>query len=255
MCADRPSTPPPGGAGFEEAADWWYDDRRQVGLDFADPQAVADYDRNQGDHTARNEALVAQLGLGPGRSVVEFGCGTGSFARAAARSGAEVDAVDVSPAMLSHACARAEAEGLAIAFHHAGFLSYRHAGAPVDAAVSQFALHHLPDFWKGQALLRLHGLLKPGGLLFLRDVVFGFAPAEAAAGVERWIDAVAAPDRAAVGDAAAGGFTRADFAGHVRDEHSTYDFLLEALIERCGLEILGKEAALGAYAAYTCRRL
>ncbi|SMF48338.1 Methyltransferase domain-containing protein [Tistlia consotensis] len=226
--------------------DWWYDDLRQVGLDFDDPGAVAVYDRNQGDRTAENEALAARLGLGPGRLVVEFGCGTGSFARAAARAGAGVRAVDVSAAMLAFAEERTRREGLAVAFHRAGFLSYRHDGGPADAVVSQFALHHLPDFWKGQALARIAALLRPGGLFYLRDVVFGFAPAAAREGVEAWIGAVAEPEGA--------GFTRADFAGHVRDEHSTYDFLLEALLQRCGFEIEERWQSLGAYAAYLCRR-
>ena len=112
--------------------------------------------------------------------------------------------------------------------------------------VSQFALHHLPDFWKGQALARIAALLRPGGLFYLRDVVFGFAPAAATEEVEAWIGAVAEPE----GE----GFTRADFAGHVRDEHSTYDFLLEALLQRCGFEIEERRQSLGAYAAYLCRR-
>jgi hypothetical protein len=39
-------------------------------------------------------------------------------------------------------------------------------------------LHHLPDFWKQVTLLRMNRMLKTGGLLYIFDVVFDFAPEE-----------------------------------------------------------------------------
>jgi len=48
----------------------------------------------------------------------------------------------------------------------------------VDAVVTQIALHHLPDFWKQIALLRIANLLKDGGKFCLRDVVYSFAISE-----------------------------------------------------------------------------
>lgn len=44
-----------------------------------------------------------------------------------------------------------------------GFLTYQHQGPPLDAVVTQIALHHLPDFWKQIALLRIFDMLKEGG--------------------------------------------------------------------------------------------
>jgi hypothetical protein len=41
----------------------------------------------------------------------------------------------------------------------------------VDAVVTTLALHHLPDFWKGMALKRVHGMLKRGGRLYIHDVI------------------------------------------------------------------------------------
>jgi hypothetical protein len=49
-------------------------------------------------------------------------------------------------------------------------------GAPLGAAVTQIALHHLPDFWKQIALIRIAGMLKDGGRLCLRDMVYSFDP-------------------------------------------------------------------------------
>lgn len=228
-----------------ERPDWHYDDLRQVGTDFEDAAAVAAYDRNQGTNASEDEALLDRLGVGPGTVMIDLGTGTGSFPRAAARRGARAFAVDVSAAMLAHAENRARAEGLSgIAFHRAGFLTYRHDGPPADLVTTKYALHHLPDFWKAAALVRIHGMLKPGGRLFLRDVVFSFEARDYAAGAEGWIGRMAKADGT--------GFTRADFATHVRDEHSTFAWILEGLIERTGFRIVAAEKQDSAYADYLC---
>ena len=65
-----------------------------------------------------------------------------------------------------------------IDFLQGGFLTYEHKGDPVDAVVTQIALHHLPDFWKQIALLRIAGLLNDGGKFCLRDVVYAFEISE-----------------------------------------------------------------------------
>ena len=228
--------------------DWYYDELRQVGLDFADTAEVAAYDRNQGRDPADDRALLASLSLGRSDRLVDIGCGTGQFACEAAKLVGEVIALDVSPAMLDFARDRAAAAGLGnIVFRHGGFLSYRHEGAPADIVISKFALHHLPDFWKAVALARIHSWLRPGGIFFLRDVVFSFAPGDVARGVEDWIARVARPD----GE----GFTRADFATHIREEHSTFRWILEGLIERAGFRILALDSGDEAYADFRCVRL
>ena len=227
--------------------DWHYDDLRQLGTDFANAGQVAAYDRNQGRDPAEDRALIAALGLGSHHSLLDLGCGTGQFACEAARVAGAVTAVDVSTAMLDFARQRAAKAGLTnIRFALGGFLSYEHAGAAFDFAVSKFALHHLSDFWKAAALLRIHAWLKPGGILFLRDVVFSFAQTDYRRGVEDWIARVASPPGQ--------GFTAEDFATHVREEHSTYRWILEGLIERAGFRLMSVEAADEAYADFRCLR-
>ena len=49
-----------------------------------------------------------------------------------------------------------------------------------------------------------------------------------------------------------GGFTRADFATHVREEHSTFGWVLEGLIERTGFRIVAAEKPDPAHADYLC---
>ena len=83
--------------------------------------------------------------------------------------------MDLSAGMLRYAKKKAASRGVAnVDFLQGGFLTYRHLGAPLDAIVTQLALHHLPDFWKQVALIRMAGMLKDGGKLCLRDVVFSF---------------------------------------------------------------------------------
>src|ERR1700734_2740886 len=128
--------------------DWRYDDRRQVGLDFEDEAQVATYDERQSASAERERALLERLGVGRGQVVADIGCGTGLLAYEAAKLGAFVHAVDISSPMRG-AARRAAAEGLnAIAFHNAGFLSFELGQGTLDVLLTQFALHHLPDFWK-----------------------------------------------------------------------------------------------------------
>jgi hypothetical protein len=47
-------------------------------------------------------------------------------------------------------------------------------GPPADLVTTKYALHHLPDFRKAAALVRINRMLRPVGRLFLRDVVFSF---------------------------------------------------------------------------------
>jgi SAM-dependent methyltransferase len=96
-----------------------------------------------------------------------------------------VIAVDVSPVMLRYLRARVESSGLTnVDLVQAGFLTYEHRGEPADSVYSRYALHHLPDFWKAVALTRLHGIVRPHGVVRLSDVVYGFPPEEAADRIE-----------------------------------------------------------------------
>jgi hypothetical protein len=102
------------------------------------------------------------------------------------------------------------------------------------------------DFWKGIALTRMADVLVPGGTLRLRDLVFSFDLSEAEARIARWLD-TAASERS---DA---GWTRAELETHLRDEYSTFSWLLEPLIRQAGFEIEAAEyGAVGVHADYIC---
>jgi putative AdoMet-dependent methyltransferase len=226
---------------------WYFDEFKMAGVDFHDSAQVAAYDRNQTASTPNKEqALVDRLGIGANHRVLDLGAGTGNFAIAAALAGAAVDAVDISPAMLRYAQTKADRAGVDIAFHQAGFLTYAHPGPLADVVVCKNALHILPDFWKMVALQRMSAMLQPHGMFYLRDVVFSFPPTDYAAAIDQWIAAVAKPD----GE----GWIAKDFAMHVREEHSTYSWILESMLTRAGFEIRAANYLAPTYAEYLCGR-
>jgi SAM-dependent methyltransferase len=225
---------------------WYPDELATAGAEHLDPGYVAGYEEKAGPEWRADLALLRELGLNETSTLVDLGAGTGSLAIAAAPLCRQVVAVDVSPAMLTVLRERAQQLGLRnLEVVQAGFLSYEHRGEPANFVYSRNALHHLPDFWKAIALQRIAELLAPGGVLRLRDLVYAFTPAEAEGVIEPWL-AGAALDPAV-------GWTRAELETHLREEYSTFTWLLEPMLERAGFAIQQAESS-GIYAAYVCAK-
>jgi SAM-dependent methyltransferase len=222
-------------------ASWMLDEMAHAGPEHLDPAFVAGFDRKQGrPDPADDIAVFRSHGLGEESVLVEFGAGTGQFALAAAAVFGRVVAVDVSPAMV--AFLRVRDPDLAVV--RAGFLGYEHTGAPADGVYTRHALHQLPDFWKALALHRIAAILRPGGVLRVRDLIYDFAPGEAAAVFADWF-AGAASDPAT-------GYTAGDYAEHIRTEHSTYRWLFEPMLSAAGFDIVEATYRGRLYGAYTC---
>ena len=221
---------------------------RYAGPEHLDPDYVEGYDRKADVDPTTDLADLVERGLGDESTLIDLGAGTGTFALAAAGLCRRVVAVDVSPAMVSMIRTRASALGLSnVEPVQAGFLSYEHAGAPADFVYTRNALHHLPDFWKAIALHRLAGLLPPRGVLRLRDLVFSFEPREADRSIRSWLETAA--------DHPKGGWTRAELEVHLRDEYSTFSWLLEPMLERAGFAIESADyGRFNVYADYVCIR-
>ncbi len=228
-----------------DSSSWQYDEFKQVGTDYDDLAQVEAYDsrhRQFRDIDGECRAILDALDLPPKSTLIELGTGTGSFAIHAIRRCSRVFAVDVSHLMLEYASQKARNTNADnISFHHAGFLTYDHKGPPADAIVTCMALHHLPDFWKGIALGRMNDMLKPGGQLYIKDVIF--KDKDALGNISRWIDYMAKT---------AGKRLRDDIATHVRQEYSTYDWVIEGLLTRAGFEIKQKQFVKGVIATYHC---
>ncbi len=228
---------------------WFPDEIVHAGPAHLDPAYVETYDRKAGTDPMEDVALLRARGLNESSILVDFGAGSGTLALAVAPLCREVIAVDVSRAMLDRLREKAARSGIDnIICVQSGFLSYAHAGDPVDFVYSRNALHHLPDFWKAIALERIGTILTPGGLLRLHDLVYSFEPREAEAVFEPWL--AAAPDDRAHG------WTRAELETHIREEHSTFSWLLEPMLARAGFTI--DEASYmtpGIFAAYSCIKI
>jgi hypothetical protein len=134
-----------------QASDWYPDDSRQVGVDFADPAQVAVYDIKQKSGDAAAAALLDELGVQPGMRMADLGCGTG---------------------------------------------------------------------------------------------VLACQPGELKATVDAWLQWMQ-QER---------GYSREENVMHVRDEHSTFAWVLEGLIERAGFRMLSARFARGVYATYIVQR-
>ncbi|MHC4993467.1 MAG: class I SAM-dependent methyltransferase [Planctomycetota bacterium] len=230
-------------------SEWLYNEFQQTGTDYADADQVAIYDETHADFrdvaAEFNRALDA-LDVAPGQTIVDFGAGTGDFALLAAGRGLSVVAVDISRAMLDAGRAKAERAGVEgggdrVRFVHSGFLNYQHEGPPADFVHTSYALHHLPDFWKGLALQNIRGALAPHGRLFLQDVIITEDNA-----VEN-INAFIASQHVSGGD-----FLRDDAIEHFKAEYSTYDWIMEELLARNGFAVESKSTQFGLIAQYLC---
>lgn len=174
--------------------------------------------------------LLRAWGLDSSSVVVDLGCGTGQFALTVASECRRVVAVDVSAPMRDRLRSKRDHAGIDnVEIIAAGYLTYEHAGDLADIVYSRFALHHLPDFWKVIALRRVRAMLRPDGILRMWDVVYSFDPVDAGERIEAWC--------APFGDEAEGAWARWEMEEHIRDEHSTFAWLLESMFEHTGFSL------------------
>lgn len=89
-------------------------------------------------------------------------------------------------------------------------------------------------------------MLKQNGVFYLWDTVFSFPPSEYQTRINRWIQRVAKPP----GES----WTTHDFETHVREEYTTFGWILERLLTDAGLTIETANYLTSEYAEYVCRR-
>lgn len=222
------------------ARDWYYTQRRQVGLDTA---VASIYDVSE-DSDARARQALTRLGVKPGWRVADIGCGNGVFATEAALMGAEVDAIDISPAMLGLAEIYARDRKARIRTQPAGLLSFAYQPNSYDLIVSEFTLHHLPDFWKAVALSRIFNALKPGANFYLRDMVFVSMPDGVERDVEGWADfSIKNHD-----------VERDSVMTHMRDEYSTFGWVMERMLTETGFTLVSADYHAPLHGTYLLRK-
>jgi ubiquinone/menaquinone biosynthesis C-methylase UbiE len=229
--------------------DWMYDEFQHVGVDYAQQEHVDEYDPQMQDfrdyaQEAKDFLNTVQVTEPHMLTTIDLGCGTGAFALHAAQYFRHVHAVDVSPAMLRAASAKAQERQIEnVTFHHSGFLRFQ-PPEPVDILHTKWAFHHLPDYWKQAALLNINSMLKPDGILFLSDLVFTFDP-----GYKATTEALIQKLSHELSDT----FIE-EVKIHIREEYSTFDWILQGLLERAGFTIEQYRTQDQLVYDYVCRK-
>lgn len=111
-------------------------------------------------------AVIAAAAVRPGEQIVDLGCGNGQLSLPLADQGAQVLAIDVSPAMVAALKQEAAQRGLpgldAVALPIEGLALPE---GSLDLVVSSYALHHLRDADKAKLVDSVFHWLRPGGRL------------------------------------------------------------------------------------------
>lgn len=232
--------------------DWLYDEYKHCGVDYSDTKQAESYDQQHQQFRNYEKEVADMLDFisvcNPGdMTLVDLGCGTGATAIHASKYFRKIIAVDVSEVMINQAKKKAEQQGITnIEFVNAGFLSYEHETKPADIVVTKAAFHHLPDFWKQVALLKMNKMLDVEGILYICDVVFQFPPSAYVTAINQWISGF---------EMKAGKEFSAEVATHIRDEFSTFGWVLEGMLRKAGFEIVKNRSADGFLSEYLCRKV
>jgi SAM-dependent methyltransferase len=113
----------------------------------------------------RSEIFAREAGLRPGRRALEVGCGTGVFLEAAATTGADIVAIDLSADLLAQASTRVTASGkVRLSRGNAEQMPFR--DCSFDAAYGSSILHHLNI---DAALAEVLRVLRPGGRIVFAE--------------------------------------------------------------------------------------
>lgn len=116
-------------------------------------------------------ALLRQVGLGASETVVDVGCGTGTFAILMKRAvpTARVIGIDPDPVVLRIAAEKAERAGLSIEWRQ-GFADDAAAFAGgVDKAVSSLVFHQVPMDGKREGVAGMFAAVRSGGEVHIAD--------------------------------------------------------------------------------------
>lgn len=230
---------------------WIYDENKHCGVDYSKARQAEAYDEQHQkfrDYQKEFNQMLEFLELENtmDQTVIDLGCGTGATALFAAGLFKSVHAVDISDVMLEKAHGNLPPNKDNIGFVKGGFLSYHHDSEPVDLIITKAAFHHLPDFWKQIALLRMNQMLKMNGVLYIHDVVFQFDPQQYVGKIDSWI---------AKFEQVAGEEFKAEVETHIRDEYSTFGWILEKMIEKAGFVIEKMKSDDGFVSEYACRKV
>jgi len=107
--------------------------------------------------------LVRFAGIDRGTAVLDVGCGSGVVALTAARAGARVTGVDLTPELIAHARENAALAGLDVEWGEGDVEALPFADGAFDAVVSQFGHMFAPR--PAVAVREMLRVLRPGGTI------------------------------------------------------------------------------------------
>jgi len=228
---------------------WMFDESKPIGVDYSDRSLVSDYDRqHERFRNFKDEAykIAKVLNISKPSVVLDIGCGTGGLTTHLAGICKHVYAVDASEAMVDILQKKVREQNLNnIDVIQSGFLSYEHTENKVDAIIVNMSLHHLPDFWKQIALSRLYEILKDDGKLFLSDVVYDFKISEYQRAIDNWISTMRSQAGKQIAD---------ETLIHVREEFSTWQWIMTGMLERAGFIIDDNSEIMPNIQVYICSK-
>lgn len=134
----------------------------------ADPELLARYSSPSKNTPFQLEYSYHLLGDVRGKTVLDYGCGSGENALLLASRGALVTGIDISPELIEIAKRRLEINGLAAEFRAISGYDTGLPEASIDVVFCMAILHHLDLELARREVLRV---LKPGGLLIMQEPV------------------------------------------------------------------------------------
>lgn len=153
---------------YYTAAELWTDEHTSK-------QMLAFHLNGDIDVSSRNTAFIdrstswiaSRFGLGPGKSVADFGCGPGLYAARLAQTGAQVTGIDFSPRSVQYARDAAAQAGAEIEYEHANYLEYETEKRFDLVLMIMCDFCALSPQQRGTMLAKFGALLKPGGSILL----------------------------------------------------------------------------------------
>jgi SAM-dependent methyltransferase len=138
---------------------------RRVKGSAADAWSGASYERIAETFAPIHDRVVEALNITSGDRVLDVACGTGGVALRAARVGADVVGIDISPDQLAKARRAAEAEGLEIQLDEGDCEELPYWDGAFEAVASAFGAIFAPDHERVAS--ELARVCRPGGRLAL----------------------------------------------------------------------------------------
>src|SRR5665647_540402 len=221
-----------GGIYMSQDPRWYYDELKQVGVDYTNIKEVNAYDlrmQKLRDIETESKSIRELFKLKNSDLVLEIGTGTGELALNISAHCKSVVAIDISKTMINFARMKAESQNKTnVQFYNAGFLTYKNRGELFDIIITQLSLHHLPDYWKMIALKRVYAMLKENGKFYLRDIIF---PSEVQDYDNYFANIITGLKKSAGNEIAE------EMEIHIKDEFSTLDWIMEGLLKTVGFHI------------------